>query len=579
MQGLLIINKPEGITSFGAVARVKRLASTKRVGHTGTLDPMATGVLPIFIGRATALSSFLLDADKGYTATFLFGRVTDTDDITGRVIAEKEVNITKEQLLSVINEFVGEISQVPPAFSAIKQDGVPMYKLARKGESVEIPARQVTVYSITPKSEFENNEITVEIKCSKGTYIRSLCRDIGQRLGCGATLKALRRDFTSGFCLQNSVNLDDLTPDNIEKYLMSEERAVEHLRRVGVSEKQGIRFLNGGKLGLDRLYFTPAKDKENVRICHKNELLGIGEVDLENGEIRIKCLLKTNEPKPKTAIALGTFDGVHLGHRAVLNSAKSSGFKAIAVSFPEPPRSVMSGNKNLLTTPLEKKEILEKSGIEKVFYLDFGEIRDYPPEQFLEYIVKEFNAGAICCGFNYRFGKDGCGDTDLIAKFCREKNIQFFVAEPRKKGEEIVSSTLIRGLLSEGRIDKANALLSEPFGFSGEIIHGDKRGRTIGFPTINQLYPENKAPLRFGVYKTEVTVLGKTYNGITNIGHRPSFPSGEIIAETHILDFSGEIYGQTAKISFLRFIRDEQRFGDIEELKETIENDLLNAQK
>lgn len=578
MQGLLIINKPEGITSFGAVARVRRLAKTKRVGHTGTLDPMATGVLPIFVGRATALSSFLLDADKGYSATFLFGKVTDTDDITGKVIAEKAVNITKEQVLAVLNEFVGEISQVPPAFSAIKQDGVPMYKRARKGEEVQIPARQVTVFSITPVSELENNEITVEIKCSKGTYIRSLCRDVGERLGCGATLKTLRRDFTSGFSLRDSVNLEDLTGENIENYLIGEENAVQHLRRVGVSEKQGARFLNGGKLSMDRLYFTPTEDGENVRICHKNELLGIGEVDLEKQEIRIKCLLKANEPRPKTAVALGTFDGVHLGHLAVLELAKGSGFKSVAVSFPEPPKSVISGNKNLLTTPLEKKEILEKSGIEQVNYLDFAEICNYSPEQFLEYIIKEFNVGAVCCGFNYRFGKGGSGDTNLIKNFCQEKNIKFFMAEPRKNGEEIVSSTLIRGLLGEGRVMEANSLLSEPFGFSGEIVHGDKRGRTIGFPTINQLYPENKAPLRFGVYKTEVTVLGKTYKGITNIGHRPSFPSGEIIAETHILDFSGEVYGQTAKISFLRFIRDEQRFDDIEELKSNIKNDIEKAQ-
>ena len=292
MQGLLIINKPEGITSFGAVARVRRIVGTRRVGHTGTLDPMATGVLPIFVGRATALSSFLLDADKGYTATFLFGTVTDTDDITGTVLESKEVNLTEEQVLGAINEFVGEISQVPPAFSAIKQNGVPMYKLARKGVEVEIPARKVTVYSITPKTAFKNNEITVEIKCSKGTYIRSLCRDIGQKLGCGATLKTLRRDATSGFTLADAVDLDDLTAENISQYLISEEKAVEYLRKISVSEKQAIRFLNGGKLDIGRLYFTPVDNGEYIRVCHKNDLLGLGEVDLENNEIRIKCILR-----------------------------------------------------------------------------------------------------------------------------------------------------------------------------------------------------------------------------------------------------------------------------------------------
>ena len=292
MQGLLIINKPEGITSFGAVARVRRCANTRRVGHTGTLDPMATGVLPIFVGRATSLSSFLLEADKGYTATFLFGTVTDTDDITGKVIKQSVVNLTEDQVLSKLNEFVGEIKQVPPDFSAIKQGGVPMYKLARKGEKVEIPERLVTVYSITPKSEFKNNEITLEIKCSKGTYIRSLCRDLGQSLGCGATLKALRRDFTSGFSLDDAVDLDELTADNIENYLISEEKAVEHLRKIQVSEKQATRFLNGGKLDINRLNFTAKDDGECVRIAFGSEFIGIGEVDKPNNEIRIKCVMR-----------------------------------------------------------------------------------------------------------------------------------------------------------------------------------------------------------------------------------------------------------------------------------------------
>ncbi len=292
MQGLLIINKSEGITSFGAVARVRRLVNTRRVGHTGTLDPMATGVLPIFVGRATSLSSFLLDADKCYTATFLFGTVTDTDDITGNVLERKAVNLNETQVLSAINEFVGEISQVPPAYSAIKQNGVPMYKLARKGESVEIPARRVTVYSITPKTAFENSEITVEIKCSKGTYIRSLCRDIGERLGCGATLKSLRRDATSGFTLADAVDLDALNEENISQYLVSEEKAVDYLRKISVSEKQAVRFLNGGKLDIGRLYFTPKENGEYIRVCRKNDLLGLGEVDLENNEIRIKCILR-----------------------------------------------------------------------------------------------------------------------------------------------------------------------------------------------------------------------------------------------------------------------------------------------
>ncbi|MBQ6816627.1 MAG: tRNA pseudouridine(55) synthase TruB [Clostridia bacterium] len=290
MQGLLIINKPAGLTSFGVVARIKRLAGTKRVGHTGTLDPMATGVLPIFIGKATALSSFLLEADKGYTATFLFGTVTDTDDITGSVLSKTEPNITEQQIIDAFKGFVGTIEQVPPTYSAIKKQGVPMYKLARQGKEVKIEPRQVTIHSITPVTNYCNNEITVDIVCSKGTYIRSLCRDLGQKLGVGATLKDLRRNFTSGFSLEDSVDLENLTPENIEKNLLSEEKAVEYLTKVTVTEKQAKRFCNGGALDISRLKFTPNTNGQMVRVCFDNMLLGIGVVNLENNEIKIKCV-------------------------------------------------------------------------------------------------------------------------------------------------------------------------------------------------------------------------------------------------------------------------------------------------
>ncbi len=291
MQGLLIINKPKGITSFGAVARVRRIAGTKKVGHTGTLDPMATGVLPIFVGRATKLCSFLLEADKTYTATFLLGTVTDTCDITGTVLEENAVNVTKEELYRALDSFVGEQLQVPPAFSAIKQGGVPMYKLARRGEAVEIPARQITVHSITPIGEFEDNKITVRITCSKGTYIRSICRDVGALLGCGATLLELRRDATSGFTLEAAADLETLCEENIEAHLLSAERAVEHLRYVQVSDRQAERFRNGGKLAFSHLRFTPLSIGEIIRIRREDELIGLGEVDLEGEEIRIKCIL------------------------------------------------------------------------------------------------------------------------------------------------------------------------------------------------------------------------------------------------------------------------------------------------
>lgn len=279
----------------------------------------------------------------------------------------------------------------------------------------------------------------------------------------------------------------------------------------------------------------------------------------------------------KTAIALGTFDGVHLGHKSVINAAVGSGLRAVAVAFPEPPKSIISGEKNLLTGPYKKKQMLEKEGISEVLYLNFNEIKDISPTEFLNFLKDRLNAAVICCGFNYRFGKNGEGDASLIADFCEKNGIEFKKVEPVKMDGVTVSSSLIRDLLQNGDVEWANSLLGEEFGFSGEIVHGDMRGRTIGFPTLNQFYPENLVKVRFGVYSSSVTVSGNTYKSITNIGIRPTFQSEKIMAETYILDFSGDLYGRMLEVKLHKFIRPEQKFHNLTELKENIENDIEKA--
>lgn len=291
MQGLLLVNKPEGITSFKAVAVVRRKANTKKVGHTGTLDPLATGVLPILIGRATSLCPYLLNADKGYIATVKAGITTDTLDITGEVLSQSEPCFTRDELLEVLKAFTGEQLQYPPVYSAIKKDGVPLYKLARKGVEVEVEPRKITVYSIE-LIDFCEKDYTFKIKvsCSKGTYVRSLCRDIGAALSCGAVMTALTRTKTADFSLEQCVDLDEISEENIEGHLISEESAVSHLEEIFVSEKQAIRFSNGGKLSFDRLNREIAPDT-HYRIKYKDTFIGIGYADKEEREIRIKCLI------------------------------------------------------------------------------------------------------------------------------------------------------------------------------------------------------------------------------------------------------------------------------------------------
>lgn len=292
MQGLILLDKPENITSFGAVARIKRIAREKRVGHTGTLDPMATGVLPVLLGRATALSSLLLDADKRYIAKVKLGVTTDTEDITGNIISENKVAVTTEQLSIALCAFRGKIMQKPPIYSAIKKDGVRLYKLAREGKTAEIEARKIEVFSIDLISPLnEENIFEIDVHVSKGTYIRSLARDIGELLGCGACLTELRRTYTGGFSLESCVSLDTLNGENIAEHLISEEKAVAYLRSVSVTEKQAVRFCNGGQLDLERLKIKALTEDELVRVKLNDKFLGVGIADLTNNQLAIKCII------------------------------------------------------------------------------------------------------------------------------------------------------------------------------------------------------------------------------------------------------------------------------------------------
>lgn len=294
VQGLLLIDKPEGITSFGAVARVKKLCNTKRVGHTGTLDPMATGVLPVFVGRATVLSNYLLCADKEYIANVRLGITTDTLDITGEIQHICSVNLSEEQLLNATESFKGEIEQIPPMYSAIKKNGKKLYELAREGKEVQREARKVEIKELEI-FDFDGESFNMRVLCSKGTYIRSLADDIGRSLGTGAVLTSLRRTKTAGFTEKDCTALDSITEDEVKKFLISEEKAVEHFPFVMVSKKQAVRFTNGGELDLNRLNNMSGANGGNIfRIKYNNEFLGLGRVDISSNSMKIECLVNVD---------------------------------------------------------------------------------------------------------------------------------------------------------------------------------------------------------------------------------------------------------------------------------------------
>ena len=211
MDGIVIINKEKEYTSHDVVAKVKKILNEKKVGHTGTLDPNATGVLPILLGKGTKLSKYLINHNKIYEATLKLGEKTDTADIEGKITEEKDVkkeNLSQENVTKVLKEFIGKSKQVPPMYSAIKVNGKKLYEYARKGQTIEIKPREIEIYGIELLN-INNNEISFKVHCSKGTYIRTLCHDIGQKLGCGACMEKLTRTKVSRFEIKDGEVLSE----------------------------------------------------------------------------------------------------------------------------------------------------------------------------------------------------------------------------------------------------------------------------------------------------------------------------------------------------------------------------------
>jgi len=264
----------------------------------------------------------------------------------------------------------------------------------------------------------------------------------------------------------------------------------------------------------------------------------------------------------KYAIALGMFDGVHIGHKAVLEGAVKSPYRSVAVTF----SSIPGKAEGALMTPREREEKLRAIGVDEVLFLNFFEVKDLSPKAFLESLSEKYDIGKICCGFNYRFGKKAAGDTDFLRNWCNGTGIEFFEWPEVVSEGKTVSSTYIKALIAEGKTEKAAELLGEPFSFTAEVVKGDQRGRTWGLPTINQLYPEGKARPKNGVYQTVVEIRGKRYDGVTNIGLRPTFITDYISSETFILDYSDDCYGETVKTELYTFLREEKKFSSVDEL-------------
>lgn len=298
MTGIICVNKDSDITSFGVVAKMRGITGERKAGHTGTLDPMATGVLPVMLGGATRFLDFLPDSDKGYRASFTLGKTTDTLDITGNVINEYNVTADKEDVEAVLDKFRGTITQIPPMYSAVSVDGKRLYDLARKGVEVERPSRQVEIKKLE-LIDCTEDEYVIDVICSKGTYIRTLIDDVGRVLGCGAVMTKLERTLAMGFEIADCVTLEQLQykKDNqlgFEDVLIDIEKILLPYASVYVSEAQARRFSNGGALSLDRI--KKKISNEIYRVYSPDGLfLGLGEGDLVKNELIVKRLLSKRD--------------------------------------------------------------------------------------------------------------------------------------------------------------------------------------------------------------------------------------------------------------------------------------------
>ncbi len=285
VDGIILLDKRQGVSSNKALQEVRRLFNANKAGHTGSLDPLATGLLPLCFGEATKVSAMMLDDNKRYQAVIKLGVVTDSGDTEGQIIAENAVpELSKSQIEGCLAGFLGEIEQVPPMYSALKYQGKKLYELAREGITVERKARQITIFELN-MLDFDAETITIDVLCSKGTYIRSLAEDIGQKLGCGATLSALRRTQAGRFNIVDALTIEqcqEMTLEQLSAQLLAVDQPLEYVPKIELSDSQACLVQQGQQID----YHSQAI-QGMVRMYQDQSFLGLGEM-LLNGKLAPK---------------------------------------------------------------------------------------------------------------------------------------------------------------------------------------------------------------------------------------------------------------------------------------------------
>ena len=497
-------------------AKLRGILGMRKIGHAGTLDPMAEGVLPVALGRATKDVDLVGDGTKTYEAVLLLGRTTDTQDVTGTVLTKADsddVLPDSEAIEAAVRSFVGSYEQLTPMYSARKVDGKKLYEYARAGKTVERKKKQVEILSIKIL-EFDLPRVRFRVRCTKGTYIRTLCHDIGERLGCGGCMEALLRTQVGDFTLEHALRLSE----------------VETLQKA----------------------------------LHVDDALVI---------------------KAPTAVALGKFDGTHIGHQALFRMLKKTASEkrlkscVLILDF---------ASKSLEDREQRKRELYE-FGIDYVIELQLDQaLMQMSAEHFLsEILLHKLNMHAIVAGKDVSFGYKKTGDAAFLRAHAQQDGYEVCLIDkveltlPAELSDgDVVSSSRIRSELAAGHMENVEVLLGRPYSLSGEVVHGRHLGKAVlDMPTMNINIPQDLLIPPLGVYAVRLYFLGKNgekehpvYDGVAGLGKRPTVEADAeqtpVNLETYVFDYNGDAYGRRICVQLLKFLRPERKFDSLEALKE-----------
>lgn len=607
INGVINIHKEKGFTSHDVVAKLRGILRIRKIGHTGTLDPDATGVLPVCIGKATRLCDMIGDWDKSYRAVMLLGVETDTEDISGNITSESSVNVTESQIREIIHSFVGPYAQVPPMYSAKKIKGKKLYELAREGVVLTLPPCDVEIFSIDIIS-IDLPRVTFQVHCSKGTYIRSLCRDIGRKAGCGACMESLIRTNVAHFTLDHALTLQEVEmlrdQDRLWEYIQPIDEMFLEYPAIKTDRQCEKHLYNGNPVADDYCCFIgnsaqKAQGNHLYRLYdHRYHFIGVYRYHVKQRLYKpeklffdmttMKYINNTDFKLQNTAIALGKFESIHLGHQLLIEQVleqKANGLKATVFTFDKPPLAVIRHDDSIqqIYTKEERKELLAKLGLDILIEHPFTEeFMNLTPEKFIkDVLVEKAGAKVIVVGKDFHFAKNRSGDVNILQDMAEECGYQLIVFDKMEIDQDIVSSTRIRELIANADMEEAAKLLGRPYTVIGEVVYGNQLGRkTFGTPTANQIVPAGKIIPPHGVYVSRINVDGKVYHGITNVGVKPTIEDRKIKGvETNIFDFDEDIYGKVIEVELLHFCRKEMKFASFNDLCEQMKQDKLNARQ